>query len=81
MATFTRKNLKSGIRWTAVIRTIEIPYLSNTFRTKDTARLWAKRVEADADLAKAEACPFLRKTTRPRSGATVNRMRLAWRLF
>ncbi len=55
MATFTKKSLKTGIRWMAVIRTAEVPYLSKTFKTKDAARTWARRMEADADLARAEA--------------------------
>ena len=63
MATYTRRNQKSGTRWVAVIRTIQVPYLSKTFRTKDAARIWARRMENDVDLARAEANPVMRSMT------------------
>lgn len=53
MATYVKLQNKGGITWRAVIRKKGLKPITKVFKTKTAAQKWAKRVEGDADLAKA----------------------------
>jgi integrase len=63
MATYVKLQNKGGITWRAVIRKKGLKPITKVFKTKTAAQKWAKRIEGDADLAKALGDGRLRSVT------------------